>query len=135
MQLEFLKVQSLPPGIETQVCSKCKETLPVTAFAPHGRENYTRTECKKCASKLNKQRVNLKKITPPPLKGHKCPICLKSEEECAGRGGKRSTSWVCDHNHDTGEFRGWICHDCNRGIGQLGDDTERMERAIKYLSK
>lgn len=40
-----------------------------------------------------------------------------------------------DHNHETGEVRGLLCHDCNTGIGSLGDDCERLSRAIEYLKE
>ena len=32
------------------------------------------------------------------------------------------------------KFRGWLCHDCNRGIGNLGEDIARLQRSIEYLS-
>ena len=39
-----------------------------------------------------------------------------------------------DHDHTTDTFRGWLCKQCNVGIGQLGDDLEGVMRAVKYLS-
>lgn len=39
-----------------------------------------------------------------------------------------------DHNHQTGEFRGWLCHRCNLGIGLLGDSLEGLLRAVRYLN-
>lgn len=40
-----------------------------------------------------------------------------------------------DHDHVTGKFRGWLCNDCNRGIGQLGDSREGILRALRYFDK
>lgn len=40
-----------------------------------------------------------------------------------------------DHDHETGAFRGWLCHGCNTGIGLLGDNVEGLERAIRYLRR
>lgn len=42
---------------------------------------------------------------------------------------------VVDHCHDTGDVRGLICGDCNKGIGFLGDgrDLEIFKNAIEYL--
>lgn len=40
-----------------------------------------------------------------------------------------------DHNHETGEFRGWLCGPCNRAIGLMKDDPLRLELAAKYLRR
>jgi hypothetical protein len=51
--------------------------------------------------------------------------------ECCG---KESNKIVCDHDHVTGNFRGWLCDPCNRSIGQLGDNLEGLINAVFYLS-
>ena len=43
------------------------------------------------------------------------------------------SAWHIDHDHKTGEFRGWLCRNCNTGLGSLGDTIEGLERGIKYL--
>jgi hypothetical protein len=40
-----------------------------------------------------------------------------------------------DHDHGTGEFRGWLCVNCNTAIGKLGDNVFGLQRAIMYLSR
>jgi hypothetical protein len=40
-----------------------------------------------------------------------------------------------DHDHDTKQFRGWLCHQCNAGIGLLGDGFIGLLRAIDYLNR
>ena len=40
-----------------------------------------------------------------------------------------------DHDHETGAFRGWLCHHCNWAIGRLGDTLERVEAAATYLRR
>ncbi len=37
-----------------------------------------------------------------------------------------------DHIHETGEFRGVLCRQCNRGIAFL-DSVEKLKSAIDYL--
>lgn len=38
-----------------------------------------------------------------------------------------------DHDHKTGEFRGWLCGSCNRGIGAFRENITALRKAIKYL--
>ena len=69
---------------------------------------------------------------PTPLRPEpQPPVC-----ECCARdttGDVKSLS--LDHDHATGKFRGWLCHNCNLGIGRLGDTIEALERALQYLKK
>lgn len=53
--------------------------------------------------------------------GGVCPICSKPSPEHV------------DHDHITGCVRGVLCFNCNGGLGQFGDDTERLARAQLYL--
>lgn len=38
-----------------------------------------------------------------------------------------------DHNHETGEFRGFLCHQCNTALGHFGDDPKLMQKAANYV--
>lgn len=40
-----------------------------------------------------------------------------------------------DHDHRTGRVRGLLCMPCNRAIGNLKDDPERVKRLLEYLVK
>jgi hypothetical protein len=40
-----------------------------------------------------------------------------------------------DHCHVKGEFRGWVCKECNISMGNLGDNIKGMIRVIKYMNK
>jgi hypothetical protein len=38
-----------------------------------------------------------------------------------------------DHDHNSGNVRGVLCHHCNTGIGKLKEDPALLWRAIQYL--
>ncbi len=38
-----------------------------------------------------------------------------------------------DHNHRTGEFRGWLCSPCNTTLGRI--ESPRFELVLKYLAR
>ncbi len=42
---------------------------------------------------------------------------------------------VFDHDHLTGNFRGWICDRCNKVLGLVRDDPKLLLAMIKYLDK
>jgi hypothetical protein len=50
-----------------------------------------------------------------------CPICQERPVE------------YLDHSHITGRARGWLCKQCNFGLGSLGDSPETLDRAAAYL--
>jgi len=114
-------------------CNKCKQDLSICEFSKHSASNYLRPECKKCNNILSKQRKELKKQHGNPPENYKCPICQRDEQQISSGGGNKSTRWVLDHNHNTNKFRGWLCHNCNMGIGAFKDDKNILQRAIEYL--
>ena len=54
-------------------------------------------------------------------------------EICEGCGDKGRICY--DHDHKTGEFRGWICHKCNLILGLSNDNPKILKSLIKYLNK
>lgn len=38
-----------------------------------------------------------------------------------------------DHNHSTGDFRGWLCASCNHGLGKFKDSPDVLRAALRYL--
>lgn len=119
---------------EGKTCSKCKQFLPLDSFNFASGGNYLRAECRKCNNEMQKVRKELRAIHGMPPKGYHCPICKKNEEQVKGTGNTRNGSWVLDHCHETGEFRGWLCHKCNRALGGFDDDTSVLQNAIAYLT-
>lgn len=42
---------------------------------------------------------------------------------------------VWDHCHETGLFRGWLCDQCNKGLGHFEDRPERILGIAQYAQK
>ena len=128
-------------------CGKEKslENFRYRTFNSSGEPTERRNDCNSCAHKESKIRNKLKNLWShiKPNSDNHCPICLRKEEDIWTRTGneysttgmRKKTPWVLDHNHDTKEFRGWICDYCNVGLSRFLDNIETMERAIKYLRK
>ena len=57
-----------------------------------------------------------------------CKICRRHQSEFKRRLG-------VDHCHKTGDVRGILCDDCNRGLGSYKDSEELLLSAIKYLAE
>jgi hypothetical protein len=62
--------------------------------------------------------------------GYKCAICGADSNDTVN--GKK-TRLAVDHDHKTGEIRGLLCGNCNRGIGNLQDSINFLQKAIDYL--
>lgn len=119
----------------TKFCKKCKKHLDVSNFSKCSGGNYLRPECKSCGNKLSNTRKKLREKHGNPPKNYICPICGKNELEIPNGGGKKSTKWVIDHNHQSDQFRGWLCHRCNMGIGSFDDNVKILTKAVIYLLK
>lgn len=115
------------------ICIKCNTLKPYDSFSNASGGNYKNTTCKKCTNKHAKIIKELKSTTAPPAADHVCPICLRSADMLVCPTKPDKTVWSLDHDHETHEFRGWLCHRCNRGVGLIGDTVENAERVLKYL--
>jgi hypothetical protein len=60
--------------------------------------------------------------------GGVCAIC--STNSPGGRG-----QFHADHDHQTNQPRGVLCHNCNVALGNFKDSPELLQKAIVYLSK
>ncbi len=63
----------------------------------------------------------LNKLFEAPPPGTPCGCC------------ERARPLLLDHDHRTNMFRGWLCRECNSGLGFLGDNLEGVGRAFQYL--
>jgi hypothetical protein len=58
-------------------------------------------------------------------RGSTCELC--------GKRPKRGT--IIDHDHGTGELRGWLCDGCNSALARFGDSVEGLQAALAYLER
>jgi hypothetical protein len=49
--------------------------------------------------------------------------------------GQTHTKIVFDHNHTTGQFRGWLCDPCNVILGYAKDNPIMLQKLINYLKE
>ena len=110
-----------------KVCGECCELLPVEFFPctmKTVKKLHLHPWCRPCKNKHQKLLTKLHRENPKPPPGTPCEIC------------RRIDPLVLDHSHADETFRGFICRNCNLGIGLLcGDSAAGAERAFLYLSK
>lgn len=123
---------------------KCDECPTVFEYRSQGPAPRRCPSCKKEAQRRYKREYDRRKrlerwgLTPQEeerLVARGCAIC--------GGHDPLGHNWSMDHRHDCEEcggkkgcpqcFRDVLCGKCNKGLGQLHDDPERMKRAIEYL--
>ena len=114
---------------KTKECRKCGLEKPIDCFSRRGEGAVKRRiniDCKECISKESKIVRELRKIAPPVPKV--CDCCGKTPDPNSFR-----NKLQLDHNHHTGEFRGWICDNCNVSLSRAGDSLDGVRKLEKYL--
>lgn len=137
-----------------KLCTKCCTMYPLEAFRNRSRPNahLLLSTCKKCLYEAhrswtvknpnrvqeyrNKDSWTLAKrcarrgITPEQLVDR-----YERQEECCAicKDGIELMDSAIDHNHETGEFRGVLCKQCNRALGMFGDSSVVLRNALEYL--
>tara|TARA_A100001391_G_scaffold161170_2_gene119990 strand:- start:232 stop:669 length:438 start_codon:yes stop_codon:yes gene_type:complete len=131
-QQELFEIEPSHIDGETKKCSKCSLDLPLNAFSSCHGGTYLRPECKKCMRDIARSREEIRKVHGMPHEeSYICPICLGNSKEVGDS--QNRTAWVLDHCHISNKFRGWLCHKCNRALGNFNDNVDIIKRAIIYL--
>jgi len=105
-------------------CKICHRILPSLAFTTQtirvDGAYYLRNKCRECHIIISKeQRASKRKAPPIPNRCNCCHIEGKKLQ--------------VDHLHGSNTFRGWLCRNCNSGIGFMGDNLEGVLQAAIYL--
>ena len=115
--------QDLTGAKSTKQCNICKEFKLLNNFKISNttpRKIHYKSFCKSCANKISKECREIRKNAPPQTE--QCELC-----------GKVCKTYL-DHDHLTLSFRGWLCNECNTGLGKFNDDIQLLQKAITYLS-
>lgn len=119
--------------VRHKTCYVCNESKPwikdnfhIGASKQSGKV-HLKGICKECNNRNNTITARLKKEYMH-TKPNKCDCCDRPASEI-------TLGLHLDHCYKTGKFRGWLCPQCNNGLGSLGDNIEGLERAIRYLER
>lgn len=130
---ELIYKDNKPVG---RVCSGCSTAKSFDHFCKfkYGFMGF-KSICKQCDAK-RKFVYKLKEWYGMSLSQYET-IYSQQEGRCAICCCKSQRELCIDHDHtiEPCRVRGLLCHDCNMGLGILGDSLERLEKAIKYLQK
>jgi hypothetical protein len=141
-----------------KTCGTCRHTLPLADFGKNSRyaDNLQR-DCRDCSNAKTRARYAKKPEQYAAAKARRKRAPEQSPAAKRARHLRSSygmTEWdvqfkirlqgggcaICgqpavavDHDHQTGEVRGILCHRCNLGLGHFRDNMEMMRKAIEYL--
>lgn len=128
-RVRLAAVAAMPPA--SKICSTCRSEKPAAEFyAMSASLDRLQSACRPCnlASSRDaylRREYGIGQVQYDALleaQGGVCAICSENRELLA-----------VDHDHTTGEVRGLLCNPCNRGIGLLKDDPDRMLAAAMYV--
>ena len=141
-------------GSDDLSCSKCRKILPKSSFFKESKfaRGY-RYACKECEKSRyieyrnnpenkiratnNRRRWSRAKLYNFPQElyeerladqGNLCAIC--GTDTPGGKG-----QFHADHDHETNQPRGVLCHNCNIALGNFRDNPEILRAAVEYLER
>ena len=137
-----------------KVCTKCGLSKDETEFYLEKAKRkdgsireFRRSHCRACETSRKRKadkRTKRERAEYHQLKKYGITLDIKEEllksqgGHCAlcptKKPGGRNNKWHTDHCHETGAIRGILCDKCNRGIGMLGESSERLLRASQYVA-
>ena len=132
-----INLEQIGDEYERKICDRCFKCLKVENFSNNrlkkDNKMTKRPSCKDCRKIIDGKSISAViksewELKRPKNDLFKCPICTKIT--IAGL-----SKIVIDHDHKSGEVRGFICESCNTGIGRFKDNIEILQNAIEWLKK
>lgn len=105
-----------PRRVHNGTCVECVETV----HAAWVKKNPDRA-----AASIRDWHRRKKGIYPTRPEPETCEACHQSEPQ--------DRTLASDHDHLTGEFRGWLCSECNTALGLLREEPARFDALKRYL--
>ena len=124
--LEFSKKNKSKRGFAYK-CKSCHNTYVRESWYPKNKDKQIASSHKwryqnSLKYKANKYGIDLESVKIANQKNDgSCQICRKETKLCL------------DHCHSSSKIRGFLCNNCNAGIGFLKDDVNILGAAIQYL--
>jgi hypothetical protein len=140
--------------IKTKKCTMCKQELSLSLFRHRGGKSshLLKSRCNKCLYSEHRRWI---KNNPEKVKEYRYKDGWTLVKRCRRRGISPSelidryerqegccaicftkidiTNSAIDHNHNTEEFRGVLCKQCNRALGMFKDSPKILLSALEYL--
>jgi len=138
--LETLGVKPIRICVDCKVECFCDELLPMWFVKNKGSKHGYRNLCIPCAVRRNEKHPKQKDWKTNHQTNKRYGVdALTYKERMASQKSCEicdSTKELCyDHDHVTMKFRGVLCRQCNRALGQLGDSLDRILKVVDYLKK
>lgn len=151
------KSNNMKKAEKSRLCSYCSEEKPLTEDYFHKdkrRKGGFNHYCKVCRKEYGylryKKNINKERERYHSEEGRdlwlnrkynitssEYDIILKAQKNCCAICGKHISKLkirLCvDHDHNTGEIRGLLCGNCNKGLGFFDDSVALLVKATKYL--
>jgi len=124
--------------MKTKICSGCGLDKPVEHFRKRkGHGGYV-SRCHPCEKAQRKsyydQDDRRRKGATDWMRAEKVRRAGRAKpEHCEVCGSGGNICW--DHDHETGEFRGWLCDACNRALGHAKEDPTRLRALALYAER
>lgn len=111
-----------------KVAAKAKQRRHTDGDSVRANEKRIRDNARKTNPEKFRNQKRRSMGLPPATRP--CPALC----EACGRVSTRG-SLCLDHDHNSGEFRGWLCDNCNRALGFLGDTARGVKLVLAYLQR
>jgi transcription elongation factor Elf1 len=134
--VEKIDVTKTGDKFDYKICNVCHCLKPIEKFSKNQKKIHgviRRPTCQKCRTAIDKrapktrQAKQMEKEKPKNGEPFTCPICRK--RSIAGVTAKI----VADHDHHTGNIRGFICDSCNTGLGRFKNGENYLMNAVNYI--